>query len=157
MLVTAALALGGCAKSSTGAPASQGTKTTSAPTIPTPTLPPAQRWAAQHASTFTTLGGDLGNIAKDATAGSSSGDYSALDADCSTLGSDVASAKGLPPIPAPTPEGQWTSILSNLASASQDCTNGIAQSDVGLISQMSTEITAADGEINSLASSLGLG
>jgi hypothetical protein len=121
----------------------------------TTALSALQQWGRRNLGIISTLGVDLQSIGTDATAASQSGDYSTIAADCATLGRDVASAQALPPIPDPSAEGQWTAALSDLASASQDCTQGIAQGDVGLMDQVSTEINTANGELTALAASIG--
>lgn len=132
----------------------------SAPNAASPTtssLTPDQKWIAANGSTFSALASDTGTLQKDALASASSSDFTTVAADCQTLGSDVGRAQSVPAVPDPTAEGEWSSILTNLASAAQDCTNGIAQNDPSLIDQMGTEITTANTQESKLDQTLGVG
>lgn len=126
---------------------------TSASAPPLSSITPAQSWMATNNGTFTTLGQDMLTLGQDASA--TNPDASTVSNDCRALSNDVVTAQALPAIPDPTAQGQWSSMLTNMASAGNDCTEGIAQGDSGLVAQTATEITTSTGEFAKLKQTVG--
>ena len=86
----------------------------------------------------------------------SSQDPSAVTASCQKLATDVATAKALPPIPNSTAQKAWTSLLNDLSTASQKCSEGVANNDTGELSQAATAVSSSSSSLQSLTSTLGL-
>jgi hypothetical protein len=101
---------------------------------------------------FDTITSDLQSIGTTGT----NQDTVGMSSACTQLGLDVTTARGFSPIPDPTAQGEWASLLTTLASASQDCVNGVAQSNSGLLQQSAHELDTSTTEINALSHTLGL-
>lgn len=146
-----ASALGGGSKptaSNSNSPAN--TSATTSAQSPPSTASQISVWNSKYGSIFTTLGNDLSTFSTDAKAG----DVAASGNDCQQLKDDVATAKGQPAIPESTVEQHWSSALSYLDSAAQDCINGVNQNDVSLITQANNEMNQATDEINATTTAI---
>lgn len=100
-------------------------------------------WDSKYGSVFTTLGNDLSTFSKDAEAGN----VSAAGADCQQMQTDIATAQNEAAIPDSTVEQHWSSALSDLSAAAQDCVQGVNNNDVTLIQQANSEITQGNTQL----------
>ncbi len=114
------------------------------------------KWGANNKAVVTALSADVSALGTALPAAVSSRNPSAVTASCQKLATDVATAKALPPIPNSTAQKAWTSLLNDLSSASQKCSEGIAKNDTGSLSQAASGISGSSGTLKSLTSTLGL-
>lgn len=127
------------------------TSTATPPTQPASTqiaTPPSVRqqiasWTKSYEPTLTAITNDLSSIATDGT----NADEVSMAADCQQLQTDITTAQGQPGIPDATAEQHWSSALSYLSSAAQDCSNGLTNNDVNQIQQGANEISQGNTQI----------
>ena len=155
-VMVTAVVMAGCSSSSTSS-----TTTTSHAAAPTSStvansVTGTVKWVANNKAVVTTLSADVAALGTDLPAAVSSHSLSAVTASCQTLATDVATAKALPPIPNSTAQKAWTSLLDDLSSAAQKCSDGIAKNDTGELSQAATKVSSSSSTLSSLKQTLGL-
>lgn len=109
-----------------------------------PLISQMSSWYTKYGAILSSITNDLGQISKD----SSNQNESALLTDCQTLGTDVTTAQSYPAIPDNTTEQHWSSALTYLNSASQDCIQGLNNNDANQITQAVNEISQATTQLN---------
>ncbi len=114
------------------------------------------KWVTNNKAVVTTLSADVAALGTDLPAAVSSQNPSAVTASCQKLATDVATAKALPPIPNSTAQKAWSSLLDDLSSAAQKCSDGIAKNDTGTLSQAATKVSSSSSSLSSLKQALGL-
>ncbi len=154
-VMVTAVVMAGCSSSSTSS-----TTTTSHVAAPTSStiansVTGTVKWVANNKAVVTTLSADVAALGTDIPAAVSSHSMSAVTASCPKLATDVATAKALPPIPNSTAQKAWTSLLDDLSSAAQKCTDGISKNDTGELSQAATKVSSSSS-LSSLKQTLGL-
>ncbi len=157
-VMISAAAIAGCSTSSTTSSsttttsqASKGTSSTVANSV-TGTV----KWVANNKAVVTALSADVGALGTALPNAVSSHNPSAASASCQKLAADVASAKALPPIPNSTAQKAWTSLLNDLSSASQKCSEGITNNDTGMLNQAASDIAGSSGPLKTVTTTLGL-
>lgn len=124
-----------------------------------------REWELTAKPTLGALGTDLTALAQDAravtatttpTATTTLLSEGAVAGDCRNIAFDVRTAQSLPAAPDPKAEGEWSSMLTDLRSLSQECTAGIEENDPSLIVQAAAELDQADGQLVALGRTLGL-
>ena len=155
-VMVTAVVMAGCSSSSTSS-----TTTTSHVAAPTSStiansVTGTVKWVANNKAVVTTLSADVAALGTDLPAAVSSHSMSAVTASCPKLATDVATAKALPPIPNSTAQKAWTSLLDDLSSAAQKCTDGISKNDTGELSQAATKVSSSSSSLSSLKQTLGL-
>ena len=113
-------------------------------------------WVATNKGVVTALSADVGALGTALPAAVSSHNASAVTASCQKLATDVATATALPPIPNSTAQKAWTTLLTDLSTASQKCSEGIAKNDTGELSQAASGIAGSSSTLSTLKSTLGL-
>jgi len=81
-----------------------------------------------------------------------------MNTDCTQLQTDVATAQGLPAIPDAQTASDYSSGITYLAAAAQDCVNGttgsgdasLLQRAISEMNQATAKLTAATADINAL-------
>ena len=150
-------AIAGCSSS---ASTSSSTTTTQAAVATSSTvansLTGTVKWVTNNKAAVTALSGDVSTLATALPGAVSSRSPSAVTASCQKLAADVTNAKTLPPIPNSTAQKAWTTLLTQLSTASQKCSEGIAKNDTGELSQAAAGISSGSGTLKSLTSTLGL-
>lgn len=114
------------------------------------------KWVTNNKTVVTTLSADVAALGTDLPAAVSSHSLSAVTASCQKLATNVATAKALPPIPNSIAQKAWTSLLDDLSSAAQKCSDGVSKSDTGELSQAVTKVSSSSSSLNSLKQTLGL-
>lgn len=153
-----AVAIAGC---STGSTTSSSTTTTSQASTGSSTtvansVTGTVRWATTNKAVVTAVSADVADLGTALPNAVSSHDSSAATASCQKLATDVATAKALPPIPNSTAQKAWTSLLKDLSSASQKCSEGISNNDTGMLNQAASDIAASSGPLRTVTTTLGL-
>ena len=154
-VMISAVVITGCSSSSTSSSTtatSQGSTSTTVANSVTGTV----KWATTNKAVVTALSADVGTLGTALPAAVSSHNPSSVTASCQKLATDVATAKALPPIPNSTAQKEWTSLLNDLSTASQKCSEGIANDDTGALSQAASGIMSSSSTLKSLTSTLGL-
>ena len=100
------------------------------------------QWYAGYGTTFTGVSHDVGQVSSDVEQASTGHDSTVLAA-CARLRNDVATAQGDPPMPAPTLEASWSSILSDLRGAARACITGIDQQSAAELTRAGTDFDNA--------------
>jgi hypothetical protein len=108
-------------------------------------------WWNKYGYINTTIENDSTQISKDA----SNYDYAAMAADCQKEQDDLAAALSLPAIPDAAVAAHFSSAITyyqtgdqECVSGSKDAVNGTANSDVGLLNQAASEISASTDDAN---------
>lgn len=114
------------------------------------------KWVASNHGVVTALASDVSALATSLPAAVSAKSTTGVTADCQKLATDLTSAMALPPIPNATAQKQWTSVLSGLATASQQCSDGVAKNDSSVLSQAATSISGSSGALSTLSHTLGI-
>ena len=104
-------------------------------------------WVTKYGTVFTTFSNDFSSI------GTASGnsDTATLLTDCKKLQTDVTTAQAYPAIPDSTSASDLSTALTYMQSASQNCIDGLNNSDSNQLSQSAKEITqstTAIGKVN---------
>jgi hypothetical protein len=73
------------------------------------------------------------DVSHDIAPVSTAQDYTALRAACVKLGADVGQARSDPPMPLGSLQSQWSVILTDLATTSDDCVKAVDQQDSNLL------------------------
>ena len=156
ILVIVAAILAGCSSSTTASSTTTGavpkTSTTSAASGAVGTA----KWVESNGKLVVTMGGDVGSLASSLPGAISSHNPSSVSAPCQKLASDVTQAQAVPPIPNSKVQQKWSSALTDLSKAAQDCNNGVSQNSTDLLSKASSGITNGSNSLNSVKQSLGL-
>ena len=150
-LVIVGLCLAGCSSSS-----SSNTTTTTSSTSVAKGIVGTAKWASTNGAVLTTLGSDIGSVASALPAAVSSHTLTTVTAACQKLTSDITQAKAAAPIPNSTVQKIWSSLLTELSEAAQQCNNGVTQNSTDQLNQASTGVTSANSTLNSLKQALGL-
>jgi hypothetical protein len=95
-------------------------------------------WMASYGSNVLNVSHDVSRVNVDAAA-VTSGDFSAVRADCVRLAADVHLAQSNPQMPDATLESSWSIILVDLQSGARACTSGIDQNSKVLLTQAGTD------------------
>jgi len=111
-------------------------------------------WNETYGYIIQTLSSDLTSIGTDGT----NQDLVGMNTDCTQLQTDVATAQGLPAIPDAQTASDYSSGITYLAAAAQDCVNGttgsgdasLLQRAISEMNQATAKLTAATADINAL-------
>jgi hypothetical protein len=114
------------------------------------------KWVATNHGAVTALAGDVGALASSLPAAVSAKDTASVTAGCTTFATDVAAARALPPIPNASAEQAWSSLLTTLASASRQCTDGVSGNDTAKLTQAAIGLGGAGESLQALERSLGM-
>ncbi|MHA6764117.1 hypothetical protein [Streptacidiphilus sp. PAMC 29251] len=99
----------------------------------------------------TLLTGDSDRIATD----NIRQDFNALGSDCSQLGSDVAAAQALRPLPDTGAQGSWAEALGHLGLGADACVDGVSNSIAAQLTAGTSELYAGTMTLLSLETQLG--
>jgi hypothetical protein len=155
-IVIAGLMVAGCSSPSAVGSSSTNAASSGSSTSVANNAAGTAQWVAKNRMVLTNLGDDLGSLVTTLPAAVSSRSFSTVTAGCQKLAADVATAKTLPAIPNSAAQKEWSSLLSKLDTASQDCANGVSQSSTQLISQADMKISRSQGKLTSLGHTLGI-
>ena len=108
--------------------------------------PAVKGWLKVHKATVTVVL----NHAASFTEPNAAGAYLTRKAECDQLGSAVGAAKGLPVIPNHTAEQRWTTVLTELGDAAENCEAGIAHNDPSVFAQIPPEIMIAGDSLGEM-------
>ncbi len=114
------------------------------------------KWVANNKTVVAALSSDVTMLATALPGAVSSRNPSTVDASCQKLATDVEKAKSLPPIPNSSAQRAWSSLLTELSTASQKCSEGIGENDMGALSQAASGVTGSSDTLKSLTGTLGL-
>ena len=155
-VMVTAVVMAGCSSSSTSSTTTTSHAAAQTSSTIANSVTGTVKWVANNKTVVTTLSADVAALGTDLPAAVSSHNPSAVTASCQKLASDVATAKALPPIPNSTAQKAWTSVLNDLSSAAQKCSDGIAKNDTGELSQAATKVSSSSSSLSSLKQTLGL-
>ena len=148
--------IGGIASGGNSSTPDVGTTATAQPTqdVQPTTKQQVVTWYGTYGSILQTLTSDLNSISTDGK----NEDMVSMNTDCTQLQTDVATAQGFPAIPDAQAASDYSSALTYMASAAQDCVVGTTGSgDASLLqraasemNQATTKLTDATADIQAL-------
>ena len=151
-----AVVITGCSSSSTSSTTTTGQSPAQTSSTVANSVTGTVKWVTNNKAVVTTLSADVAALGTDLPAAVSSHSLSTVTASCQKLVTDVSTAKALPPIPNSIAQKAWTSLLNDLSSAAQKCSDGVAKDDTGELSQAATKVSSSSSSLNSLNQALGL-
>ncbi len=98
-------------------------------------------WMSDYGSNYVSLSHDVGRVRVDAARSNVS--LPTVRADCVRLVTDVHTAQAEPPMPDPTLEATWSSIVRNLRGGAQTCVSGIDRQSDALLQQSGEDFDRA--------------
>ena len=116
--------------------------------------PTVKEWITQNRLYINQLGTDTTRISKDIPVAVTSGSYTTVISDCTSLEVDAQAAQLAPPIPNAVIEKHWSSGLSLTVAAAKDCTAGIEGTNVALVSRFKSELSAATVQMQAVAAAV---